>query len=165
MNTTWILVANRARAHLWNYNANDQSITPVDDIPHPKGRAKDSEIATDRNHDSNDRGNSFDGMGAGQRTMDPQQSPTERDTEMWAADLAERLRKERGRGAFDNLVLMADPSMLGEIRNKLDQATDHTVVVTIDINVGHGDPQDAKVQQAVERALEPHHEELAAVAT
>lgn len=160
MQTTWILVANQSRAHLWNYNPNDNSLMPVDDIPHPEGRAKDSELVTDRNHDSNDRGNSFDGMGAGQRTMDPQQSPSERDTEMWAGDLAERLRKERGRGAYDQLVLVAAPTMLGAIRNKLDTATERVLVTRIDADIANGDPREEHTQSEVARIMEPHRREL-----
>ena len=57
--------------------------------------------------------------------------------ERFAADLAEKLYQQAHKGEFDRLILVAAPSVLGDIRSELHQEVADKVVAEIDKNLAN----------------------------
>ena len=125
MTTTWILIANRSSASLFESDWPGKSMRRVQDIAHPKGRMQNKDIDADK------PGRSFDSSGKGRHAMSTEQEPTEHIAQQFALDLAELLNKGRVTHAYDKLVLMAEPKFLGVLRAALDKNTAALVVQTV----------------------------------
>ncbi len=127
MKTTWILVANRGGASLFERTGKD--LKWVQDIPHPQGRLKNSDIGTDKPTRTYDR------FGAGRHTTGSEQEPTEHLAEQFAHRLADLLNKGRVDHAYAELILIADPGFLGKLREALDVNTATMLTKTLDKNL------------------------------
>lgn len=125
MTTTWILIANRSSASLFESDWPGKSMRRIQDIPHPQGRMQNQDIDADK------PGRSFDSFGKGRHAMSTEQEPTEHIAQQFALDLAELLNKGRLTHAYDKLVLMAEPKFLGILRAALDKNTASLVVQTV----------------------------------
>jgi protein required for attachment to host cells len=125
MTTTWILIANRSSASLFESDWPGKSMRRVQDITHPKGRMQNKDIDADK------PSRSFDSFGKGRHAMSTEQEPTEHIAQQFALDLAELLNKGRVTHAYDKLVLMAEPKFLGVLRAALDKNTAALVVQTV----------------------------------
>ena len=123
--TTWILSAHRAGATLYEHEVPGAPLSVLASVNHPEGRLKDQEINSDR------FGRAFERGGIGQRAMDTEQRPHEKVAEDFARALAEDLGKARHAGEFKHLILIASPTMLGLLRNALDDATTKCVEGTL----------------------------------
>lgn len=75
-------------------------------------------------------------MGSGRRTGT---APGEHEAGLFAVELARRLHKDRAGHRFDALVLVADPSFLGLLRNHLDDPNRKQVILEVDKNLAHMD--------------------------
>jgi protein required for attachment to host cells len=71
--------------------------------------------------------------------------------ERFARDLADRLYALAHRGAFDRIVLVADPRVLGALRDHLHKEVRARIVGEVDANLVH-EPVDA-IERHVARAL------------
>ena len=125
MTTTWILIANRSSASLFESDWPGKLMRRIQDIPHPEGRMQNQDIDTDK------PGRIFDSFGQGRHAASPKQEPTEHIAQQFALDLAELLNKGRVTHAYDKLVLMAEPKFLGILRAALDKNTAALVAQTV----------------------------------
>lgn len=130
MNTTWILVAHRSGARLFENSGPGKGLRLVEDIPHPEGRLKNGEINSDK------PGRAFDKLGGGRHSMSKEHEPKEQVAMQFARHLGEKLHLGRSQNRFARLVLVADPRFLGELRGKLDAATAALVSATLDKDLG-----------------------------
>lgn len=130
MNTTWILVAHRGGARLFENAGPGKGLTLVETVDHPEGRLKNGEINSDR------PGRAFDKFGAGRHGMSTEQEPTERVAQRFAKELGEKLAQGRVQNRYAKLVLVAEPRFLGELRNSLDAPTTALVSATLDKDLG-----------------------------
>ena len=136
MTTTWILVANRSGASLFESNWPGETIRRLQDIPHPQGRLQNSEI------DSDKPGRAFDSMGEGRHGMSKEHGATEKVAQQFARELAELLNKNRNTNVYDQLILMAEPKFLGLLRAALDSNTAALVVQTVNKELLEVSPED-----------------------
>lgn len=51
--------------------------------------------------------------------------------ERFVHDIAEHLHRARAAGTFDDLILVAEPKLLGSLRHALDKPTAHKVVASM----------------------------------
>jgi len=130
MNTTWILVAHRSGARLFENFGPGKGLKLVEDVPHPEGRLKNGEIDSDR------PGRAFDKFGGARHGMSTEQEPTERIAQRFAKELSEKLVKGRVQNRYTKLVLVAEPRFLGELRNSLDSPTTALVSATLGKDLG-----------------------------
>jgi protein required for attachment to host cells len=117
---TWILVACRSGATI--LSSLGPELTKLREIEHPRGRLKASDLETDR------PGRAFDRGGQGRHAMSSEESPTEHLAQRFAAELARELEHARHMGAFNQLVLVAAPRLLGKLRAELSDATRKIVI-------------------------------------
>jgi protein required for attachment to host cells len=125
MNTTWILVAHRGGARLFENAGPGTGMQLVEDIPHPEGRLKSGEINADK------PGRAFDTFGR-RHGMSQEHEAADQVSLMFAKHLCDKLEKARAENRFGNLVLVAEPRLLGELRAALNKPTAALVSATLD---------------------------------
>ncbi|MEO5574122.1 MAG: host attachment protein [Gammaproteobacteria bacterium] len=135
METTWILVANRGGASLFERTSKDD-IRRVKDISHAQGRLKNQDIDTDK------AARSFDRFGPGRHATGAEHEPTEHIAEQFAKSLADMLDQGRIEHVYTRLILVAGPEFLGRLLKTLDANTAAIVTKTIDKNLPDINEQD-----------------------
>ncbi len=113
MSRTWILVANRVRARLLEFDDRDRSLSELEDFLNPDGRAPSGSRGEHRPPRTMDR------MGPGRHAIEPQTEPATKHAERFARELASRLEDGRVHHRFDHLVLIATPRFLGHLRQSM----------------------------------------------
>jgi protein required for attachment to host cells len=114
--TTWVVVADGARARILANEGPGSGLVPVfareQDLP------KTRELGADR------PGRSFSSMQSGTRSaMEPRVDWHQFEKQKFARSMAKLLDDARTKQAFDRLVLVAPPTTLGELRATLDKHT------------------------------------------
>ncbi len=111
--TTWIVVADGARARILANSGVGKGVTQVDGadfrVPHPPS----SELLSDR------PGRSFDSVGGGRHAMAPSSDPHRHSKRMFLKTLADFLRTHAEAKSYDRLVVLAPPQALGDLRRQL----------------------------------------------
>ncbi len=114
--TTWVVVADGARAFIVANNGPGTGLVPVLTRSHPT--PKTSDLGSDK------PGRSFSTARSGLRhAMAPRADWHQFEKHKFAQGIAELLDDGRNRQAFDRLVLVAPPETLGELRSSLDKHT------------------------------------------
>lgn len=109
---TWILVANRARALVYEASRTKRP-TRVLDIENPRGRLKAGDINSDKS------GRAFPRHGTGSSDLEKAHDPVEHEAETFAKHLATTLEEALHARRFDELVLIAEPHFLGLLRGAI----------------------------------------------
>jgi protein required for attachment to host cells len=120
-NGTWVLIADGEKALILE-NQTDGADPHLDVV-----RKEEQENPPNRDQAANRRGRFNDGPSVHRSAVDDtdwHQLAKDR----FARDLAEILYKQAHQGHFDELVLVADPGTLGELRGELHQEVSNKVV-------------------------------------
>jgi protein required for attachment to host cells len=125
--TTWFVVADRSRVRVCTPD-DDGTLRRIRDFDAPTVRARAQEVVTGR------RGRRADGPAgtAGRSAMDPQTPAQDAEVARFVNDVSEWLEHSRHHEAFDELVLVAGPQMLGELRQSFPATLDRSVGDTLD---------------------------------
>jgi protein required for attachment to host cells len=126
MQRTWVVVADSARARIFQAKSPVGPLIELDDQVHPESRLRALDINADR------PGRTHDSAGRGRHAMESEVSPREQDAREFARELADRLDKARAEGLFGNLVLVAAPAFLGLLREALPKQTRERVTFELD---------------------------------
>lgn len=113
LHKTWIVVAHRAGAIFYESRGPALPLSRALLVENPLGRARSGEIETDR------PGRAFDRKGGGRHAMSKEESSTEHVEHEFVQRLLAQLESSHATGAFDRLVLIAPPKMLGRLRQGL----------------------------------------------
>lgn len=148
MPTTWILVADGARARIW-----------TSERPHHLKAALSYDFASpvrNRTRDAgSDRpGRTFDSAGQGHHAMEPPTDWKDHEKREFARSLAGRLREGAMAGSFDRLVVVAPPQFLGLLRAQFDKETARLVEAEIGKDLTHLS-EDHDLLPHLEDALRP----------
>ena len=125
MTTTWLVIADSARARILSYSSGNE-LQEVAELLHPASRSHEREMVTDRG------GRVFDRQGPGRHAMSENVSPKQHEAWKLCNELAAELDTARAKNLFDRLVLVAAPSFLGGLRKALPAPTLRTVVCELD---------------------------------
>ena len=116
--TTWVVVADGARAFILANQGPGTGLTMVPGSPREHDSAKTAELGTDR------PGRSFNSDHSGTRhAMAPRIDWHQYEEQKFAQGIAQLLDAARERKAFDHLVLVAPPKTLGDLRASLGKQT------------------------------------------
>jgi protein required for attachment to host cells len=143
MSTTWALVADRSEARILERRGPSHPFHVVEVVHHPEGRLQAGEIDADTGGKPRD--------GASSAKFQPQERADEHAATVFAKHLAEHLRHARTVGRFERLVIAAEPTFLGRLRNALDPATKKLVAGEIHkhlLGAGDGELQPRLVEAA-----------------
>ncbi|MDD5374845.1 host attachment protein [Acidithiobacillus sp.] len=123
---TWVLVSNAAEARLFKNEGCNTGLHLVQDWQHPDSRKHQDELVTDAG------GRVQQSFAAGARPgIEWQTSPKEAEMLQFANELATYLGTARKQNAFQHLVLVASPHILGLLREKLDAPTSAMISGTL----------------------------------
>jgi protein required for attachment to host cells len=136
MSKTWILVAHRSGARLFENRGPRKGLDSLRQIENPGGKLKNHEINSDK------PGRSFDRRGRGRHAYATEQDPATHVAEHFAKRLAALLDEGRNEQRYNRLVLVAEPRFLGILRGSLSDATAALVSATIDKDLGSTEPRD-----------------------
>lgn len=135
MNNTWILVAHRGGARLFESKQPGEDLSLLHDIPHPEGRLKSKDLGTDK------PGRSVDSHGT-RHAFVQEQEPAAHVTEQFSKQLSGLLDDGRTQHRYSNLVLVAEPHFLGILRAALSRETAALVTAVVNKDLGHVEPRD-----------------------
>lgn len=111
-NSTWILVADRARARIFEA-APDHKLTEVECFANPDGRAMGRDIETDRPPRVNES------MGSTRHAIEPHTTLRDKSITRFARLLCNALERGHEQRCYQRLVLAAPPRFLGALRANL----------------------------------------------
>jgi protein required for attachment to host cells len=112
MKATWIIVADNTRARIFTASTPSSDLTEIEGIGHSEGRLHDTEITSDLPG----RIKSSDGSGhALQQPTDPKQH----EFDIFAHEIAKLLTDADKDKQFEHLLIIAEPSFLGLLRQRL----------------------------------------------
>ncbi|MEW5891105.1 MAG: host attachment protein [Pseudomonadota bacterium] len=112
-NTTWIVVANASCARVYANHGPKKGLTLIKELEHPESRQKGMDLVTDR------AGVASVGHGTRQAQVDPKTH----EARTFAHELARELYQGRVTAKYDRAILVAPPSFMGLINEKLDNPT------------------------------------------
>ncbi len=129
MSAYWVLVADSAKARIFSRNKKFSPLVELETLVHPESRLHRQDLVTDRPglvHESRTPGES-----SNEEPTDPKVT----EAQVFARDIAHRLREGRLNGDYSALVLVADPRFLGILRKCMDEDTrraiDHEVAKNV----------------------------------
>ncbi|MGI9403845.1 MAG: host attachment protein [Hyphomicrobium sp.] len=126
LTTTWILIADGARARIFANLGPGKGITPVEGGVLKTDHAPSRELASDR------PGRTFESADVMRHAIDPAQDPHRELKRAFAVRLAALLDERLARNAFDRLVLVAPPVTLGDLRAALSKPVKERVSAELD---------------------------------
>ncbi len=117
MATTWVVVADAARSRIFSSLGGKRPLVELEVLTHPVARIAERELGSD------EPGRSFDSHGQGRHAMGNRGAIKQHETEEFARRIAARLDAARKEDAFQHLILVAPPVMLGALREHLPAPT------------------------------------------
>jgi protein required for attachment to host cells len=122
MQTTWILAADASHARIFEFGGGDSALRQVEGFEHPAGRAHISELTTDAG------GRHYGVGGVGGNTSQPAQDAAQHEVETFSRSLCAYLDSAQQQHRFDELCVIAPPTVLGAIRRQLSKETQQLVL-------------------------------------
>jgi protein required for attachment to host cells len=133
MPTTWIITANAGRARFFSEDGPAEPLQELEDMINNGARLRTAESETDRlgptaaGKSGHNIGGTQGvaqahnaGAGAPNKQYEPNQTPVEHETELFAKEISQFLLKSQQEGRYQNLVISASPQFLGTLRGNLD---------------------------------------------
>lgn len=119
----WALVANGAAARILKDIYGSEAAETVEFMPdHPRL----GEIMADR------AGRSFSSVGRHRSAMEPRSDPVEERQRLFAESLSAVLEEHHASGEFDELIVVAAPAMLGDLRQAYDKKLQAAITHEVD---------------------------------
>jgi protein required for attachment to host cells len=140
--TTWILVAHRSGAVVYESRGPGRPLHSVMQLRNPRGRLKSSQVLADR------PGRSFDRRGGGRHSLSTEESVPEHIARTFVGKIVERLELARTKAGFERLVLVAPPKMLGQLREALSEALRALLIAELPKDLAHSDGDQVRKQLA-----------------
>jgi protein required for attachment to host cells len=113
MATTWILVADRARARLFSSATPDAALAEIECFDNPDADTRD--VTSHRPPTVNES------VGPARHSIEPHTTLREKVTDRFAKSLTDTLERGRVDHRFDRLVLVAPARFLGALHDNLDK--------------------------------------------
>lgn len=109
----WFLVADAARARIFETTGKDVALTEVMDFMEPNARISETELASD------EPGRHATPGAPGTHGMQEKITPREQEDIRFAAELADQLQESLNKGSYDALYIAAAPHFLGLLRKSM----------------------------------------------
>lgn len=124
--TTWILIADGARARILERVGHGEVVHPV------FGERYETDLPPSRELGDDRPGRVHESMGHERHAIEPRRDPHRGLEVMFAHQLADILTSRRRDGLFDRLMLAAPPAMLGHLRRALSKDLKACLVAEVD---------------------------------
>ncbi|GAP66936.1 protein required for attachment to host cells [Mizugakiibacter sediminis] len=146
MGKTWVLVADRVRARLFELESGNAALNEVEAFVNPEGR----DPAGSRGDMRPTR--SIESVGGARHAIEPHTTPETKYAERFARRLHDALEQGRVQHRYDQLVLVAPPRFLGALHGALGKNVRSHVVAEVRRNLTAMTPEQIRVHIG-ERAL------------
>lgn len=130
---TWIVVANGTTARALENEGVGKGLNPAPAFEMTVESPPTRDLGSDR------PGRVHDRFGPGRHAMEPKADWHRRDKALFAKAVAERIEVAARDHAFDRLVLVAPPTVMGDIRGALDRHTSELVTGEVTKDLTHSD--------------------------
>ncbi len=131
----WVVVANAGRADIYSRHKKRGPLEVVQCLAEDQASAKEQELVAD------EPGRTFDSGGHGRHAMEPRHTEKDHLLTSFAQRIAQSLESARKASRFDQLIIIAAPAMLGELRHQLDEPTASLVTMEFDKELTDRDPE------------------------
>jgi protein required for attachment to host cells len=128
MKSTWILVADSSRARIFTADTPSSPLEEIKDFSHSEGRLHDREMTTGLP-------GKIKSAGAGGHTFEQPTDPKKHEAEVFAHSVAQHLEEAHNANKFKQLLIIAEPSFLGLLRNQLPEQIKKLVSFELDKNI------------------------------
>ena len=147
MNGTWIVSADRGRARIFLEKELNKPLQEIETMLCPSARTHTSDEYTDKLGPLAAGKSSHNTGGALPNSQyEPQQTPDEHETEVFAKEVCAYLLKAKHENRFDKLALVAAPGFLGALRSELDPQLKNMVSYEINKDFSHSNGQQLREQ-------------------
>jgi protein required for attachment to host cells len=128
--TTWVLVADAARARIFEWLSPLSDIVEVTDLVNPEGRLREGMLTSDR------PGRVFDSHGHDSgHPMRSAHSAKDNAASTFAKQINDQLATALRDGKYERLVLVAPPEFLGRLRSQLDDQVSKKVIECVGLDL------------------------------
>lgn len=128
MKSTWILVADNTQARIFTADSPSSALEEIEGLAHTEGRLHDREITTDLPG----RIKSADGSG---HALEQATDPKKHEADNFARQVVQHLETGHNANKFEQLLIVAEPSFLGLLRNHLPEHIKKHVCFELDKNI------------------------------
>lgn len=137
--TTYIVVADAARARI--FTRDSLNLAEKESLVHAAGRLHEGDLITDQ------RGDVQESMSSTSRSSGQENVASQHENELFAKEVATRLKSARVDNSLEKLILVAPPKFLGLLREKLDGPTQKLVIHSLSKDLSKASLND--IQDAV----------------
>lgn len=124
MQTTWILAADASRARIFAFDGSNSALREIKAFDHPEGRVQERQLVTDA------RGRRYGGGRQG-NTGQPARDAGQHELAKFSRSVCSYLDEAQQQHLFDELCVIAPPTLLGLIRRQLSRETQQRVLSEI----------------------------------
>lgn len=114
MNNTWIVVANKSEARIYNAQKSLQALEEVETVNNVAARMREADLTSDKAGAMRDSS-----AGSGPRTYRKEETALSHSLELYTHQLSKMLGKAIDRNKFSHLLLVAEPGYLGVLNKEL----------------------------------------------
>lgn len=127
----WIIVGDSARARFYKTEDATSDFQEFQSLIHNESRMLEQKLTSDRS------GITHDTAGMSRFNINPEQNIKQKESEKFAHEIANYLEKSRTENKFTQLVVVAAPKFLGQLRNELSDCCKKMIVSEYDKNISH----------------------------
>lgn len=130
MTTNWVVVADHTRARFFQIDSSSAPLEEIDNLVHSEGRLHDRDITSDLPGKVKNPG----GLGGG-HAFEQQTDPKKHEAEVFAAEIVHYLEHAHNANRFERLIVIAEPSILGLIRQHMPHPLNPLISLELDKNL------------------------------
>jgi protein required for attachment to host cells len=130
MTNTWVVAADHARARVFQTESSSAPLVEIDTLVHAEGRMHDRDITSDLPGKVKNPG----GHGGG-HAFEQETDPKKHEADVFAGEIVHYLGEAHNANRFDRLIVIAEPSVLGLIRQHMPNPLNALVSLELDKNL------------------------------
>ena len=138
MKPIMIVVADSVLARIFTAETSRSPLVEIDSLTHAEGRLHDRDLTSDL------PGKAAGSASAGGHVYAPSTDPKEHERSEFARRIAEYVENARKTSQISSLLLVAAPTMLGELRSNLSDETKKQIVDTLGKNLTDKSAEDIR---------------------
>ncbi len=137
MRKTWIVVADNSRARIFTAETPSSPLIEMDSIVHPEARMHDRDITSDLPG----RGS---GTGGSRHSYESATDAKDYENMGFAKRVTDFLDDARKNDSYRQLIIVAAPKLLGNLRSEMNDQTRKLVTLELDKNLSQLSPEDIR---------------------
>jgi protein required for attachment to host cells len=130
MMTTWVVAADHARARFFQTESSSAPLDEIETLVHSEGRMHDRDITSDLPG----KVKNPSGLGGG-HAFEQQTDPKKHEADVFAGEIVHFLEQAHNANRFDRLILIAEPPILGLLRQHMPNPLNTLISLELDKNL------------------------------